>query len=124
MTSRPPAISRRGLAWVAIFALLIDALLPSALAAAASRDDAGAIAALCLHAGSPLPEKPSPALPPHHCALCATAALGLLPGGAPLPTGPLVVAAAIPSFGLPAAIPVRRSDWSPAQPRAPPGAVG
>ena len=73
-------MSRRAFcAWLAIVALLIDALTPSAVQAARTGARSGASVLCGAATGIPLPGKEPPALPNRHCALCACPAIGLAP---------------------------------------------
>jgi hypothetical protein len=121
----PP--SRRGrrrnaATWIAIVALLINALLPAELAAAMPAPDAIAFG-IC-H-GSPAPGLPGgqPAdLPVHHCPLCLAVSIALPPRGTPALAAPAVAEAS--GYPLPflaaAQMPVRHPA---AQPRAPPASL-
>jgi hypothetical protein len=63
---------------LAIIALLIDGLLPTAVSAAARIDATAPALPLCSAAtGAPSPVKEVPALPLRHCALCAVCAAGV-----------------------------------------------
>src|ERR1700686_4328129 len=70
-----------GLAWLAILVLLIDGLLPTAIAAAAALDAATAGGSLYCGAtpAKDDPTKQGRAAPPH-CILCLAATTGLAPG--------------------------------------------
>jgi hypothetical protein len=111
-------------AWLAIVALLIDALSPTAIAAAARPDTAAPFALCSGAAGVPQPGKPVPTLPSRHCALCIG---GSMAGLLPTRHGGLVVrvlaGAAHPAVALSSGSPIRRPDYAAAQPRAPPLAV-
>jgi len=118
---RQAAPDRRvGGAWLAILALLIGSLLPTAIAAAAAPDGGVAAIGSC-GGGSGAPVHQSPAPPQRHCALCLIAAIG----GAPIPAACHAAAAAIESV---AALPAGQhnirapSTNTQAQPRAPPAA--
>ncbi|MFZ2003987.1 MAG: DUF2946 family protein [Stellaceae bacterium] len=111
-------------AWLAIVALLLDGLLPTAVSAAAATSDAGPRLALCSTTnGNTLPGRPQPNLPPRHCALCAIcagSALGLLPSRE---GGPLVpVLANVAHLLIPRSMKAlaRRFAYAAPQPRAPP----
>ena len=58
-------------AWLAIVALLIDGLLPTAVSAAAISDTAVPLALCSAAPGVPLPGKEAPTPPMRRCALCA-----------------------------------------------------
>jgi hypothetical protein len=67
-------------AWLAIIAVLIDGLLPTAVPAAATSGVPTTPLTLCNAAsGDHPPIKHAPNLSPHHCALCAAFVVGLLP---------------------------------------------
>jgi len=67
-------------AWLAIIAVLIDGLLPTAVAAAATSSVPTTPLTLCNAAsGDYPPVKHAPSLPLHHCALCGAVVVGLLP---------------------------------------------
>jgi hypothetical protein len=107
--------------WLAIVALLIDALLPTAVLAAARVDASFMPLARCGGAdGDHLPGGPAPGLPVRHCTLCAGYAVGVLPVRAGGPIARLVAGAADLAvvFSISAA-PSRRS-YAVALPRAPP----
>ena len=110
---------------LAIVAMLIDALLPTAVSAAATADAVGPLPLCSAATGAPRPAKDAPALPMRHCALCAAGAVcvaGLLPSGHSagvverFPIGPAHPAFAIFAPTTPNAI------YRAAQPRAPPTA--
>lgn len=66
-------------AWVAILAMMIDALLPTTVSAAAAASGApGPIIAICGGAGS-VPGKHEVPLPIRHCALCSGLVFNLTP---------------------------------------------
>jgi hypothetical protein len=106
---------------LAVVGLLIDALLPAAVAAAAPRD-LGSPFALCGTAsGERQPAHPGPVLPIRHCALC-----GVIAG--PLPSRPVrlitpvdVAVALLPLHAV--ATDVGVAPYPAAQPRAPPQAI-
>jgi hypothetical protein len=109
-------------AWLAVVALLIDGLLPSALAVAAGPNAAGPLALCSAAPNAPSPSRQAPVLPARHCALCAGWFIGLLPHRpdgliAPLPgeTAALGVVASVAAGS-------ERADYPAAQPRAPPPA--
>jgi len=109
-------------AWLAIVALLIDGLLPTAVTAA--RPDAATPLALCsAAAGAPLPGKPQPILPVRHCALCAAFFAGLLPSRLGGLAAPRLAGAAHPLISRSLTAAARHTDYSAAQPRAPPPAL-
>jgi hypothetical protein len=118
VTKRRPSKRRHTCAaWLAIVALLIDGLLPSAVSAARP----AAARALCsTAAGDHLPGKPAPGLPPRHCALCAGVVAGLLPSRPGGLVARLLAGAAHPAMIAPAAADPGRPDYAAAQPRAPP----
>jgi hypothetical protein len=109
-------------AWLAIVALLIDGLLPTAATAAVS--GAPGLAALCGAAtGGPVPAKPLPVLPTRHCALCAAFFTGLLPNRPDGLAKRLLAGAVRAEIRRTAAIAARLGDYPASQPRAPPRAV-
>jgi hypothetical protein len=110
---------------LAIIAMLIDGLLPTAVSAAARVDATAAALPLCSTAtGAPLPAKEAPVLPARHCALCAACAAcvaSLLPprqddGFA----GWLLIGSAHPTQALSTRIVTADIFYRAAQPRAPP----
>jgi hypothetical protein len=110
--------------WLAIIAVLIDGLLPTAVAAATGADHAAPPLALCSSAsGAPSPGKNSPVLPVRHCALCAAFFAGLLPGRPGALTARRLSGAAHPSIARAFAAADQRADYRTAQPRAPPQAA-
>jgi hypothetical protein len=110
-------------AWLAIIALLIDGLLPTAVAAAASPNTAAPLA-MCNAAGGSQPTRHAPALPMRHCALCAGFIAGLLPPDRPNGIATrLLVGAAHPAIVATVGDGTRHADYPAAQPRAPPVAV-
>jgi hypothetical protein len=110
--------------WLAILAVLVDGLLPTAVAAATGADHAPPPLALCSSApGAPLPGKNLPALPIRHCALCATFFVGLLPGRPGALTARRLAGTAHPSIARAFAAADQRADYRAAQPRAPPQAA-
>lgn len=110
-------------AWLAIAALLIDGLLPTAVSAAALPDRASPFALCGAASGNSLPaHAPSP-LPPHRCALCGVCAgwtVGLLPGRAETLTASLAAGDALLTIVGSAHFRTGRSAYAAAQPRAPP----
>jgi hypothetical protein len=108
-------------AWLAIVALLIDAMLPTALAAVPRAGPAGPPLAMC-RAGTadPLPAKSAPDLPPRHCALCAVCALALLPARPAALFARRVDGTAHPEVPVAASFGASRHDYAAALPRAPP----
>ena len=110
-------------AWLAVAALLIDGLLPTAVSAAALPDRAAPFALCGAPGGNSFPEHvPSP-LPAHHCALCAVCAgwtLGLLPNRAEGLSATTRAATALPALSRTAVAWDRRGVHTTAQPRAPP----
>jgi hypothetical protein len=110
-----------GLTWLAILALLIDALLPTAISAAA---DAPA-SATSIYCGSTPgkhgPTKQSPATP-HHCALCLAITTALAPGHLMAVPAPRFAEIAVAGFANSEAAPAPIAYAAP-QPRGPPVAV-
>jgi hypothetical protein len=106
--------------WLAILALLIDGLLPTAVSAATGADMA-VPAALCSAAsGAPQPAKHQSPLPPRHCALCGACAAGLPPEPPRRISVPLIAEDASSAIALSTAPFTGRPDYPPALPRAPP----
>jgi hypothetical protein len=125
VTKRRTARWRSGwLAWLAIAALLIDGVLPSAVSLAMAHDRAAPISSLCGAAtGQPGPNRTPATLPTRHCALCCGPIHAIVPAFhpgaiAPLPTGRVDLA----TLPLTAPRPMP-PDYQAAQPRAPPGRV-
>jgi len=109
-------------AWLAIVALLIDGLLPTAVSAAALPWRAVPFA-LCGASGDSLPAHAPPTLPAHHCALCAVcagAAVGLLPGCAEGLTARISSGHGLPAIAHAIPLQTRPVVYPTAQPRAPP----
>jgi hypothetical protein len=110
---------------LAIVAMLIDGLLPTAVSAATALGNAARPAPLCSAAsGAPVPAKEAPALPARHCALCAACAAcvaSLLPPrqGDGF-TGRLLMGSAHPLQALSAWIVTGDIFYRVGQPRAPP----
>ena len=78
------------LAWLAVVALLINALLPVGLSGIPTGRGSGLIAGFCGHA----PDYPPPGLPlPHedHCPLCCTTPFGAPPIDGVKMTGPSLI---------------------------------
>ena len=95
MTGRKPAAHTTGsrckgaIAWLAVLALLINALIPASLAVAGGQD-APALSGWCGAGLGHQPAKPDPATVCNHCILCAPTATALGPpaaaqAGAPTP---------------------------------------
>jgi hypothetical protein len=107
-------------AWLAIIALLIDGLLPTAVSAAVSGNAATHRVLCSVAAGESLPGKLAPTLPTRHCALCVATAVGVFPSGPNKFAIRLLAGAAHPAiaplFGLTAS----HLAYASAQPRAPP----
>jgi len=111
-------------AWLAIVALLIDGLLPTAVSAAATPDAPAAPWALCgAAAGDQLPGQHAPSLPQRHCALCAGLVLALLPCRQDGVAARLLADAAHLAAIAPVEAEAARPDYAAAQPRAPPRAA-
>jgi hypothetical protein len=108
-------------AWIAVLALLIDALLPTAVSAATMSGAPAAAVAPCSAASTP-PAKHDRALPIRHCALCAPVLLGLSPGRSSLPIMRRLTG--VPLLFVPFPEPQsQRPIRNDVQPRAPPGIV-
>ncbi len=130
-----PAQRRRRIAWLALFAMLAAALLPTVAHALATARSEGRWAEICTPqgmrlvsvdadagAGASAPIPVSAAAHLEHCAYCATSvgSLGMPP--APLAVARLPVAgAALPALFLQA--PPALPTWHRAQPRAPPASA-
>jgi hypothetical protein len=116
-----PILKRRNAvaAWLAIVALLIDGLLPTAVSAAIP-DAAAPIAVCSAAAGVPSPGRTAPTLPTRHCALCAGIAVALLPSRPSGLAARLLAGAGHPAIVLTAAVRTRHFEYAAAQPRAPP----
>ena len=110
-----------GRAWLAIFALLIEALMPSAISAASAPGALfAANSALCgAVSGGAGPAKRNPPAP-HHCICCLAGTVGgFLPAHAPIPLPREYAAAVVEQFFTRAAMPAR-VDYGAARPRGPP----
>ena len=113
---------RAGLTWLAILALLVDALVPTAVSAVAETDPLAAGRVYCGATPSqPNPVKQTPAVQ-HHCVFCLAAATGLLPGYVPAVSAPPFAAIAVAAFAISEAAP-EPAAYSAAQPRGPPVAA-
>jgi|SRR5580700_691425 hypothetical protein len=119
-------VKRRGrqrrIAWLAVAALLLDALLPVAFAGAASPPDAPQIG-FCRANAPGIPGKAPVSAPAHHCALCLVAMVALPPPRDLDVAGPLRSATplrlSVSASEAPAPLHYRLS----AEPRAPPRAA-
>ncbi|HVH81311.1 MAG TPA: hypothetical protein VM782_18065 [Stellaceae bacterium] len=107
--------------WVAVVALLIDALLPSAVSAAAASGAEPALA-LCggAEGGTSAPVKRVPVLPMRHCALCTAPFTAILTGRNPTFVSRLVAGRAHTRPASILSAPLTAAAYTPAQPRAPP----
>ena len=114
---------RARFAWLALFALLSNAVLPTVLVAAVGGlNPAYDSLRLGLCRASPdgeSPGKAKPGLSVHHCALCAAAPDILSPGGSAAVARPPMVALAAPAVRRTMALGARWRDYR-TQPRAPP----
>ena len=110
---------RRVAAWLAIFALLIDGLLPAAVSAATPAGRATPVAWCSGASGAPLHHEPLPVVPARHCALCGAVIVALLParGGIATRSEGDAYRFALTSPCIVAAV---RLSHATAQPRAPP----
>jgi hypothetical protein len=107
--------------WLAIIAVLIDGLLPTALAAAATSGVPTTPLTLCSAAsGDHPPVKHAPSLPPHHCALCGAFVAGLLPTGTSDFFRYILTGAVHPTVIASTTRRQTRQDYPAALPRAPP----
>jgi len=114
-------IQRQGdasLVWLAVVALLINALSPVGLSSIPTGRASGLIAGFCGHA----PDDPPPGLPlphEHHCPLCCATPPGALPIDGGKITGPSLIGHV--SLALATTVPGRRPlPYGSAQPRGPP----
>jgi hypothetical protein len=107
-------------AWLAIVALLIDGLLPTAVSAAALPDRAAPVALCGATAGDTAPGRAPPTLPAHRCALCAVWAIGLLPSRAQALTARISDGDALAVIVRSTPYSARQTAYAAAQPRAPP----
>ena len=122
MTTNRRQKRRCGVAWLAVLALLINALVPASLAVASALHSAEAMSGWC--GTSPDGHQPTKGAAPvicNHCILCA-AASGLAPPGATAAVAPAPTAILIAGGVTPATLP-RLSAYRPAQPRGPPVAA-
>jgi hypothetical protein len=105
--------------WLAVVALLVDALLPVSLEAARGSDPLAAGRLFCgTLPGPSAPAKHNPAAP-HHCVLCLAAISGMPPRHAPALFVPHFAGIA-PAEIAPAATAARPSFLASVQPRGPP----
>jgi hypothetical protein len=114
---------RQWLSWLAVVALLSNALLPPGLVIAVAGQSAASNtfrSGLCSASpGRDSPGKAKPAPLAHHCALCAPAPDVLTPDRqAAVLRSPILSAAAFPSHPTTAPSTPFRNFWT--QPRAPP----
>ena len=110
-------------AWLAIVALLIDGLLPTAVSAAALPDRAAPVALCGAAAGDTAPGRAPPTLPAHRCALCTVCAgwaIGLPPSRAQALTARISAGDARAVIIRSVPYQPRRTAYAAAQPRAPP----
>jgi hypothetical protein len=108
-------------AWLAIIAVLIDGLLPTAVAAAATSGVPTTPLTLCNAAsGDHPPMKHVAGLPPHHCALCGGFIAGLFPTGTNDFFEYILTGALNPTVIASTARRQTRQDYAAALPRAPP----
>ena len=112
---------------LAIVAMLIDGLLPTAVSAAVRSGTAALSIPLCsAPTGAPAPAKEAPVLPARHCALCAACAACV--AGLPPPRrgngfiGPLLLGPADLNRAFSARVGTGDIFYRAAQPRAPPTA--
>lgn len=114
---------RRGVAWLATVALLVNALLPTAFLVGAAQAWQPIAIGFCRAAHNDLPPAGKPAAPAlEHCIFCFVVAV------APAPTPPAAlaepqVAAAVGAVSLAAWLPRRPVRFAAAQPRGPPVAA-
>jgi len=106
-------------AWLAIVALLIDGLLPTAVSAAVGRG-AAEHAVLCTGAGESVPGKHAPTLPTRHCALCVVTAVGIFPTGPGAFATRLLAGATLPAIAPGFEVTAKHLAYASAQSRAPP----
>src|SRR5690348_3829447 len=112
---------RRGVAWLAILALLINALMPASLAAASAGQGSEAVTGWC--GSGPAGHQPeNGSTPPvcNHCILCSVAS-GFAPTMAGVRASALLATAILGDIA-PAAPPFL-SAHNAAQPRGPPAAA-
>ena len=108
---------RPGIVWLAVLALLINALVPASLAIAAGQGREAAGWCGTAHGGSQ-PGNGSPTPFCDHCAVCGVA-FGLEPPIATDAVARLPIAMSIGGSLAPTALP-RLSAYRPSQPRGPP----
>jgi hypothetical protein len=114
--------SRSGTAWLAVLALLINALLPASLSVAAPEQHIAS--GWCGSApGHSDPVKDGGLAPCERCILCCTAAPTALEPPAPAGIRSPTLITFLSRGEVPAVAAPQRSSWRPAQPRGPPGAV-
>ena len=113
---------RKFLAWLAIIAILIGGLLPTAVTAVADPGSVSPIVAFCGGKTGTPAEHPA-SLPCRHCALCGRIVLSLTPGhGGFLIADHIAYTLIRPLLPPPAAL-GRPNLCSSSQPRGPPPAV-
>lgn len=114
-------IGRGAAAWLALVALLVQALLPSTIAAAQQLGGGYSLAVCGAMSGTVKDRPDAPTCPAAHCVLCLVAAVGA--ASVPQPAGlipPQRRAEKAPPLPEPEA--TRRAAITAAQPRGPPAA--
>jgi hypothetical protein len=106
-------------AWLAIVALLIDGLLPTAVSAAVG-GGAAVHPALCTAAGETLPGEQAPVLPTRHCALCNATAAAVFSSGHNELTARRLTGDAHPAIAPSHPVTAKHLAYASAQSRAPP----
>ena len=121
MTATRMQKRRRSVAWLAILALLINALMPASLAAASAGQGSKVVAGWCGSGpGGHQPENGSAPPVCNHCILCSVAS-----GFAPTATGVRASVLLATAFlgGFTPATTTFLSAYTAAQPRGPPAAA-
>ena len=114
--------SRRKLpVWLALLAILIDALLPTGVAAARYSVGGSPALAICGDRSPGAPTKHDPLLPERHCALCCCCSVhGLAPGQIALVPKPVVAGALVHLSWSVTPLPIQPDLRGAVLPRGPP----
>lgn len=116
--NRPSA----GIVWLAVLALLINALFPASLSAAAGQGSHTGSGWCGTAPSGPEPAKGAALAPCAHCILCPAVASALEPP-ARVAIAALALVAAVAHHAVGFPIPPQRVPYPPAQPRGPPVAA-
>ena len=121
MNSCDPRSRRKLPLWLALLAILIDALLPTGVAAARYSVGASPDPAICGDRSSGVPIKQDPLLPMRHCALCCCCSVhGLAPGQIAFVPKPVVAGALVHLSWSVTPLPIQPDLRGAVLPRGPP----